>query len=312
MAGVRLRPGAGRAVSRRHWPLAALVLGVLGLLVPGPTVTDGAVLVRVDTAQAVTHPDHPDDVLWVLALGSDARPGEDPLRTRADAIQLVGVDLDSGRGAVIGLPRDSWVPIPGYGSGRVNEGLTRGGPQLMAETVADLVGIRPDYVLTTTFGGLKGLVRTLGGVTVRSRLAFTDDAMPGRVDRGRNRLDDAGALFFARARHYLPGGDFDRSANQQELLRGLLRGLRARADEPVFVERAVVAAASRLRTDLGPAELYRLAHAATPVDPARVQGCVVRGSYGYVGAASVVFPDVAQARRLGADARADAHFDGGC
>ena len=292
--------------------LLPLVLGVLGLLVPAPTVTSGAVLVRVETATGVTHPDHPDDVVWVLALGSDARPGEDPLRTRADGVQLVGVDLATGRGTIIGVPRDSWVTIPGSGSGRINEGLTRGGPQLMARTVTELVGIRPDYVLTATFGGLKALVRTLGGVTVHSRLAFTDDNMPGRVRVGRNRLDDAGALFFSRARHFLPNGDVDRSANQQELLRGLLRGLRSRADEPGFVERAVVSAATRLRTDVPPAELYRLAHAATQVDPDRVRTCVVRGSYGFVGAASVVFPDREHARRLGDDARDDAHLDRGC
>jgi LCP family protein required for cell wall assembly len=297
---------------RRRRPVLAVWLGALGLLVPGPASTPAAVLVKVDTAEAVAHPDHPRDVLWVLALGSDARPGEDPLRTRADAIQLVGVDLGTGRGAVIGIPRDSWVSIPGAGHDRINAGLTRGGPQLMARTVSALVGIRPDYVLTTTFGGLKGLVRTLGGVTVDSRLAVTDDHMPGRVHPGRNRLDDEDALFFARARHLLPRGDFDRSANQQELLRGLLRGLRARADEPGFMERAVVSALSRLRTDLGPAELYRLAQAATQVDPERVRGCVVQGSYGYAGAASVVFPDVGQARRLGADARDDARFDHGC
>jgi LCP family protein required for cell wall assembly len=290
----------------------ALLVGVLVLAAPGPTATNDAVLVGVDTAEAVAHPDHPRDVLWVLVLGSDARAGEDPLRTRADAIQLVGVDLRTGSGAVIGVPRDSWVTIPGAGSGRINEGLTRGGPQLMADTVAALVGVRADYVLTTTFGGLKGLVRTLGGVTVDSRLGFTDDNMPGRVHAGRNRLDDAGALFFARARHLLPNGDFDRSANQQELLRGLLRGLRARADEPGFVERAVLSGVTRIRTDLGPAELYRLAQAATQVDPEQVRGCVVRGSYGYVGAASVVFPDLARARRVGADVRDDAHVDHGC
>ncbi len=305
-----MRRTRARAVGR--WSRLVLLLGVVGLLVPGSAAPDAAVLVRVHTAEAVAHPDHPRDVLWVLVLGSDARPGEDPLRTRADAVQLVGVDLRTGRGAAIGVPRDSWVTIPGSGSGRINEGLTRGGPQLMADTVTQLVGIRPDYVLTTTFGGLMGLVRTLGGVTVHSRLAFTDDGMAGRVHRGRNRLDDEGALFFARARHFLPNGDFDRSANQQELLRGMLRGLRARADEPGFMERAVLSAAGRLRTSVRPAELYRLAQAATQIDPATVQGCVVRGSYGYVGAASIVFPDVAQARRLGADARDDAHVDHGC
>ena len=299
-------------MSRRRWPALLVLLGVLGLLVPGPSATPAALLVRVGTAETVASPDSPRRVVWVLALGSDARAGEDPLRSRADAVQLVGVDLRTGRAAVIGIPRDSWVPVPGFGHDRVNAGLTHGGPELMARTVAGLVGIRPDYVLLTTFGGLKGMVRTLGGVTVDSRLAFTDDQMPGQVHRGRNRLGDADALFFARARHHLPDGDFDRSANQQELLRGMLRSLRARADEPGFMERAVLTAVTRLRTDLSPVELYRLAQAATQVDPERVQGCVVRGSYGYAGSASVVFPDVAQARRLGAEARGDARFDGGC
>jgi len=49
-----------------------------------------------------------------------------------------------------------------------------------------------------------------------------------------------------------------------------------------------------------------LAQAVAQVDPARITTCVVQGRVGFVGAASVVFPDVAQARRLGRAARADA------
>jgi len=61
-----------------------------------------------------------------------------------------------------------------------------------------------------------------------------------------------------------------------------------------------------------PADLYRLAQAVTGIDPGRLRGCVLDGRAGFAGAASVVFPDVRQARRLGADARRDGTLDGGC
>ena len=54
------------------------------------------------------------------------------------------------------------------------------------------------------------------------------------------------------------------------------------------------------------AELFRLAQAVARVEPARITGCVLRGAIGTAGAASVVFPDRAMARRLGNDARRDA------
>ena len=61
-----------------------------------------------------------------------------------------------------------------------------------------------------------------------------------------------------------------------------------------------------MHTDLSPAELFRLAQAMAHVDPAKVTTCVVQGSIGNVGGASVVLPYVDQARRLGDDARKDA------
>jgi hypothetical protein len=149
-------------------------------------------------------------------------------------------------------------------------------------------------------------------VTVHSRLAFTDDNMVGSIRQGWNKLDGPQALFFGRARHFLPRGDFDRSANQQELLRAILRKVRAQQDQPGFMERGVLSATRNLDTDLSPTEIYRFAQAATRVDPARLDGCVVNGYYGTVNGASIVFPDREQARRIAADVKADAELDGGC
>ena len=59
-------------------------------------------------------------------------------------------------------------------------------------------------------------------------------------------------------------------------------------------------------TNASPGELYALAQAVAQVKPGLITTCVVDGRVGFVGAASVVFPDVAQARRWGREAGPDA------
>jgi LCP family protein required for cell wall assembly len=286
------------------------VLAVAALVMPPATVrhTDTS-LVRVRTAQAV---DHPRDVVWILCLGSDARPGQRLTGTRADAIQMVGLNLRTGAGTMIGIPRDSYVAIAGHGRNKINASMFFGGPQLMADSVGRLVGVRPDYVFTTGFLGFRGMVRAIGGVTVYSRYAFSDSVRPQGYHHGKNRLNPFQALIFGRVRHPLPRGDFDRSANQEELLRSILREVRAHESQPGFMERGLLASVKFMNTDLSPAELYRLAQAVTTIKPWKLKGCVVQGPTGNVGGASVVFPDVGQARRLGNDARRDGTLNHGC
>jgi polyisoprenyl-teichoic acid--peptidoglycan teichoic acid transferase len=296
--------------SMRRLLVLALVLAVTAVVVPASSARHSdASLVKVETAQAV---DHPKDVVWILCLGSDARPGQSLLGERADAIQLVGLNLRTGAGTMIGIPRDSYVAIAGHGHNKINASMFYGGPQLMARSVGDLVGVRPDYVFTTGFLGFRAMVRAIDGVTVHSKFAFSDPVRPQGYKVGVNRLNPFQALIFGRVRHPLPRGDFDRSGNQQELLRSILRKVRSHQRTPGYVERGVLAAVKNLDTDLGPAELYRLAQAVLAIEPSRLKGCVVQGGTGYVGAASVVFPDVAQAKRLGNDARKDGTLNHGC
>lgn len=294
----------------RRVVVLAVVLAIAALVMPPATerYTD-ANLVKVQTAQAV---DHPRNVVWVLCLGSDARPGQRLTGTRADAIQLVGLNLKTGAGTMIGIPRDSYVDIRGHGRNKINASMFFGGPQLMADSVGRLVGVRPDYVFTTGFLGFRGMVRAIGGVTVHSKFSFSDPIRPRGYHRGVNKLNPFQALIFGRVRHPLPRGDFDRSANQQELLRSILRKVRAHQQQPGFMERGVLASVKNMNTDLAPSELYRLAQAVTAIKPGKLKGCVVQGPTGNAGGASVVFASVAQARRIGNDARKDATLNHGC
>jgi LCP family protein required for cell wall assembly len=288
-----------------------VVLAVAALVVPAGAVRNSpAALVTTHTAEAVGHSPN---VIWILCLGSDARPGQAVTATRADAIQLVGVNVRTGAATDIGIPRDSYVDIPGHGRNKINAAMFYGGPQLMADVVGNMVGIHPDYVFTTGFKGFWSMVHSIGGVTVHSKYAWSaPQVRPQGFHVGKNHLNGVQALAFGRERHALPRGDFDRSANQQELLRSILRKVHAREDQPGFMERGLMSAFRNLNTNLRPSELFTLAQAVTQIRLSRFRGCVVNGSTGYVGAASVVFPDVAQARRLGNQARDDATLGRGC
>jgi polyisoprenyl-teichoic acid--peptidoglycan teichoic acid transferase len=294
----------------RRLLVLGLVLAVTALVVPAPTYRDAPVsLVKGQGASGI---DHSRNVVWILFLGSDARPGQGTTRSRADAIQLTGVNLKTGHATMIGIPRDSYVPIPGHGRDKINAAMYFGGPKLMGRAVGNLVGVQPDYVFTTGFAGFRKMVNTIGGVTVNSRFAFSDPVRPKGYKVGKNKLTGFQAEIFARIRKSFPRGDFDRSGNQQDVMRGILAQVRGGMDKPGFMERGVLSVVRNMNTDLKPSQLYKLAQAGTRVEQGKLRGCVVLGGIGTVNGASVVFPSYSQARRIGRDVRNDARLDHGC
>lgn len=292
------------------WPflrttLLVLTLGVVGLVVPDSAVRPAELsLVKLQGAEGV---DVGDDVIWILGVGSDARPGESMTRTRGDAIQLIGLNTKTGAASAIGIARDSWVPIPGYGSNRVNAALTFGGPELMGRTVGNMVGIQPDYVMVTRFPFFENMINDIGGIYVDNPRPFSDPNLkPKPFTQGHIKLDGYSAMAFSRIRKSLAGGDFDRSANQQRVLRGIQARIATRADQPGFIERGVVTVMRNMDTNLAPSEIFELAQVVAQVDPSKIRTCVVGGSFGTIGGASIIFPNLTQARRYGDAARSDA------
>jgi LCP family protein required for cell wall assembly len=300
----------GREKYPRRLRLATLgvVLALAALVVPSSAVKPTEItLVKLHRASGI---DLSPDVIWILAVGSDARPGEDMTHSRGDALQLIGMNTKTGAAAAIGVPRDSWVSIPGHGSNKINSSLYFGGPELLGQTVGNLVGIQPDYVFVTKFKFFQAMVNDIGGIEVDNPVAFSDTYLkPAGFRTGRIHLGGYTALAFSRIRHNLIRGDFDRSANQERVLRGIQAKVRARSDEPGFMERGVVSVMEHLYTDLPPAELFRLAQAMAQVDPSKITTCVVQGGIGSIGGASVVLPYTDQAARLGDEARTDATLE---
>jgi LCP family protein required for cell wall assembly len=284
----------------------ALVLGVVALVVPDSAVKPTEItLVKVQDGEAAALGP---DVVSILVVGSDARPGEDMTHSRGDALQLVTINTRTHAASIIGVPRDSWVDIPGHGNDKINASLYFGGPRLLGETVGNLIGVHPKYVFVTRFRYFIAMVRDIGGVDVNNPYAFSDDPLKVKgFKAGRIHLSGYDAMAYSRIRHTLPRGDFDRSAHQEIVLKAIQAKVHANAGRPGFVERGVLDAMTHTYTDLPPGELFRLAQVMAQVDPRKVRSCVVQGGIGTSsGGASIVLPFVAQARDMGDQIRKDA------
>ncbi|MGH9181218.1 MAG: LCP family protein, partial [Acidimicrobiales bacterium] len=174
------------------------------------------------------------ELTFVLVIGSDARPGSDIRRTNGDSIHLLAVNPRTGQGTILGLPRDSYVEIPGRGRAKLNSALASGGPSLMAEAVRRLTGLPVHYYVLTGFAGLASMVDDLGGVDVRLDRSMNDANSGARFAAGFHHFNGAQALAFSRNRH-IGGGDFARTQNQGILILAGLAKLRADQPTPVKV-----------------------------------------------------------------------------
>jgi LCP family protein required for cell wall assembly len=251
----------------------------------------------------------PTDLVWVLAIGSDARPGQDIRRTNGDSIHLIGVDPGTGAGTIVGFPRDSWVAIPGHGTGKINSALALGGPQLMAQTVRQLTGLPVDYYVLTGFDGFQKIVDELGGVNVNVGQKMNDSFSGAHFQTGWYDMNGGQALAYSRDRHDFSNGDFTRSLDQGNVFLSALAKLRAEVGDDDGLQRWIGVLLRHADFDSPPQQLLPLAALARRIDPAKITNVVAPGRSGTVGAADVVFLTDA-AKQLFVDLRPDAAIGG--
>ena len=179
-----------------------------------------------------------------LILGSDARYSDRKykIKPRSDTILLVRVDPDTKRIAVLSIPRDLKVKIPGYGTDKINTAYEVGGPRRTVATIKRLfrdatgVDFPINNVINVNFGGFRRAVNYVGGVYVDVDRRYYNDnttALPGEdyatidVQPGYQRLKGQDALDYVRYRH--TDNDFFRASRQQDFLRQITHqdGVRA-------------------------------------------------------------------------------------
>jgi LCP family protein required for cell wall assembly len=245
-----------------------------------------------------------DRTMFVLVAGSDARPGEDVARTRADSIHVVAVNPSLGRGTLVGIPRDAWVDVPGHGKQKINSALSLGGPQLLARTVTEVTGMPIRYFVITGFDGMTRLTDDLGGVAVHLDRRMDDGNSGARFDRGWHHFTGAEALAFSRNRKDVAYGDFSRSEHQGIVMLATLAKMRSEIGDDGGLARWLDALRRHVQLDIGMDDVFALGVTARRLDPRAVANVVASGTVGSAGRQSVVFLDD-DARAMFADVADD-------
>jgi polyisoprenyl-teichoic acid--peptidoglycan teichoic acid transferase len=169
-------------------------------------------------------PSNPGEAQTIMLLGSDRRPKNTPDRAaagaRSDTIMLIRLDPSKKAIALMSLPRDLRVNIPGHGTDKLNAAYDIGGPKLTLETVKHLTGLPINHVVNVDFRGFWAGVDALGCVYADiDRRYFNDTSEFAyiNIQPGYQRLCGRQALEYVRYRH--EDDDLVRSARQQDFLR---------------------------------------------------------------------------------------------
>ena len=275
-----------------------VAVGLVGLLAGG-------------TAAAVERwllPPTDEDVLTLLLLGSDGGPprADSLTSARADGIQLLFVAGDRRHATFVSIPRDSWVPVPGRGTTRINACLNNG-PERCVETVESVFDIDVDGYLLTSMRGFGRAFYEYGPIEVDVPRPLVVGSTS--MSAGLQELDGRQALVYARDRKSRPDGDYGRSRAQAELLALAHEQSLAQGDTA-----AVLHAVSVLRrhsvTDIPPAQLVVYGFQALQLPPENVDRQLAPSRLGSAGAAAVSFLDPA-AYDLIRDAAGDGQISGG-
>jgi LCP family protein required for cell wall assembly len=238
------------------------------------------------------------DRINIILLGIDKRDDETIEGTRSDTMILASIDPPTRSVAMVSIPRDLWVSIPGCnaasgcigGQQRINFAHAVGGPDLAKRTISNDFGVPVQYYARVDFRGFEQMVDAVDGVVIDVERPIKDDQYP-TYDYGFQRLyvtpgpqwmDGPTALKYARSRH--DSTDFSRAARQQKVL----VSLRDRALQLNMLPKApeLLGIASRsVATDLSPLQMLSLARLVSEVPRDNIVNLVLDTHYvtGFIG-----------------------------
>jgi len=263
--------------------------------------TSGWRIVGADMGSLGAEPWYGESPHMVLIIGSDARPGQDPVRFHADSIHVVTAIPERGTGAILGWPRDSFVPTP-YGDMKITALMVNRGPEVMKTFFEDHWELPIEGYIATGFRGFENLIGVLGRLVIDIPRALPTQEWFAGFSAGEQSLTPVRALDYARTRKRVPGGDLTRSFNQGLVMLAALRMIQMNGIDEV--PDLVAALVEHTYTDLTPEQLLQLGASAFAIDPGVIENQVLPGEVGRAVGASVVFLDP-EAEVIIADLRED-------
>lgn len=169
--------------------------------------------------------------ILLLGVAGENWPG----KNLTDTIMIASIDTKNKKVALLSLPRDLYVEIPGTNySTKINQiyqyGLKNNeGVELIKKTAENVTGLDIQYFLAVDFEGFKKVIGDIGGINIMVERDIYDPRYPGpnysyetfEISKGLRHMNGDTALKYARERHDDPEGDFGRAKRQQQVIQAV-------------------------------------------------------------------------------------------
>lgn len=218
----------------------------------------------------------------VLLVGVDRRPGEKSL-SNTDSLLVASINMDDGKIALLSIPRDTQVIVPGHGKNKINAAARVGkGLKTTTALIEDLIGQPIDGYVLTNFAGFKSIIDTLGGITVtveKDMHYVTGDTADGEINlsKGKQHLNGTQALQYARFRQDALA-DISRTVRQQTVLKAMGKEF-MKAKTITKLPWLIPQMAKCVETNLSISQLWSLANILPRVDKLEILSQTLPGNF---------------------------------
>jgi LCP family protein required for cell wall assembly len=222
--------------------------------------------------------------ILLMGRGGEGHDGAD----LTDTMILVSIDPIAKQAALVSIPRDLYVTIPGRGTMKINAAFSTGkmavlnkapkitnevkqqadnaGFDLADQTVSSVLGVPVHYHAMVDFSGFKQAVDTVGGIDLNAPEAVREMMyIDGKnylldVKPGQQHMDGFKALAYSRSRHTSARGDFDRSERQRLMIVALKEKIFSLGtfSNPSKISQLLGTFGSHVQTDFSVQDLSRL------------------------------------------------------
>ena len=238
----------------------------------------------------------------VMILGVDERADD---VGRSDTLMVATLDTESGKGALLSVPRDTRLAIDGHGYDKANHAYAFGGHALSMSTVENLLGVPMDHYIIVNTSAFERIIDAIGGVdiNVEKRMHYEDpwDDNGGLVIDlypGEQHMDGKKAIQYVR---YRDGeGDIGRIGRQQKFMKAVL----AKVISPEILPRLpklIEEVSSAVKTDMSLTEMLDFAQRLKDIHDAGLSADMVPGEPAYYQDISYWIPDIVATRQMLAD-----------
>lgn len=213
-----------------------------------------------------------------------------------DTIMIVSLNTKTNQVAMLSIPRDLYVEVPGGNfAGKINSVYEYGlllHPEDKAQAmepieavIQNITSLDMNYWAVVNFSGFQKVIDTIGGINVMNERDIFDPTYPGpgysyepfQLSKGLQHLDGATALKYARMRHNDPEGDFGRAKRQQQVLQAVKNKVFSTGTllDAVALNGLLNTLSDNIQTDISSGELSDFLQLVKKLDTANITNVVL-------------------------------------